>query len=207
MVSLAQAVLYGFVWGFALCFTFGPAFFAIVQVSEYSSIKKGIVLSAGVVAADALLMFFGLFGTAMLPQIPNFSAIITVLGAVILFVMGLFSIFYTQGQLVYPKSTVGNFFYFFSKGLVLNLSNPANFLFVLSTIAYLRASFKYNNNQIVAFCVSAMVATFLAQLLIAFYAQKLKKTISSTLIKKISKIVGLAFIVLAIRMLLLFYLS
>ncbi len=198
---MALAALYGFIWGFALCFTFGPAFFAIIQISIDSSLKKGLVMSLGVVAADAILMFFAVFGTAMLPQIQYFDTIIAVFGALLLLFMGLLSIFSKGGQLVYPKSKLGNIFYFFSKGLSLNISNPANFLFVVSTCTYLRATLKYDNQLLIIFFLLSMLATFAAQALIAFYANKLKKTINPKLIRRINLVAGMAFVLLALRLL------
>lgn len=198
---MALAALYGFIWGFALCFTFGPAFFAIIQISIDSSLKKGLVMSLGVVAADAILMFFAVFGTAMLPQIQYFDTIIAVFGALLLLFMGLLSIFSKGGQLVYPKSKLGNIFYFFSKGLSLNISNPANFLFVVSTCTYLRATLQYDNQLLIIFFLLSMLATFAAQALIAFYANKLKKTINPKLIRRINLVAGMAFVLLALRLL------
>jgi L-lysine exporter family protein LysE/ArgO len=198
---MSQAVIYGFAWGFVLCFTFGPAFFAIIQTSIDARFKKGLIMSLGVVAADAILMFFAIFGTNILPVVPNFDNIMAILSAAILMAMGLYSILYGNKKMVYPESRVGSFLYFFTKGLILNISNPANFFFVVSTCTYLKASLHYGLGQIIAFCLSAMIATFLAQGLIAFYARKLKHSVNNHSIKLVRRVSGVAFILLAIKLL------
>lgn len=196
-----QPLFFGFFWGFLLCFTFGPAFFAIVQVSIDSSYKKGIVMTLGVVAADALLMFFAVFGTSFIPHVSYFDQIVSIGGASLLLLMGLFSIFSNTKQLIYPKTAVGNFVYFFIKGAFLNILNPANFLFVVSTTAYLKGAMKYNLNEIILFFSASLLATFIAESLISIYAFKVKKVIDPQKINIFNKFAGIFFIFIALRML------
>jgi L-lysine exporter family protein LysE/ArgO len=196
-----QALLLGFVWGFILCFTFGPAFFALIQVSVEQSYKKGILMALGVVFADVLLMFIAIFGTSFLPNISYLNQIISVSGAVLLLGMGFFSIFVNKKQLIFPKSSVGSFFYFFTKGAFLNLLNPANFLFVVSTCTYLKSALTYNLNQIILFFGASLLATFTAEVLIAIYASRIKLFADEQKINYFNKIAGIVFIFVAFRML------
>lgn len=192
-------LLYGFVWGFLLCFTFGPAFFAIVQVGIDSSIKKGIVLSSGVVASDILMIFIAIFGTSFIPNFTSFSFPFEWIGVIVLLGMGLFSVFSNRKQLVYPQSKLGNVFYFFGKGFALNGLNPTNFIFIVSTCTYLKSVFHYNVEQLIVFFAFSLVATFLAQILIAFYANKIKNYLTANTIKRINQIAGVIFVIAAIR--------
>lgn len=196
-----MAFLNGFLWGFLLCFTFGPAFFAIIQVSVDSSYKKGAVMALGVVFADVILMFFAIFGTSLLPNIHNYDQIISIGGAILLFGMGLFSFLTKRNEIIYPQSKLGNFVYFFVKGAILNILNPANFLFVVSTSAYLKGAMKYSLNEIIIFFVASLCATLLAEILIAFYAWKLKKIVNAKTITIFNRVAGTVFILVALRML------
>jgi L-lysine exporter family protein LysE/ArgO len=196
-----EAVIYGFLWGFALCFTFGPAFFAIIQVSIEGSYKKGILMTLGVVFTDAVLMFFAIFGTSLIPDIPHFDQIMALLGAILLLVMGSYSIFKNQKPIKYEATTVGSLLYFFMKGALLNILNPTNFLFVISTTAYLKAALHFNINEIKLFYGSSLFATFIAEALISIYASKIKKKITPKTIKLINQIAGIVFVFVAIRML------
>jgi L-lysine exporter family protein LysE/ArgO len=194
-------IIYGFFWGFLLCFTFGPAFFAIVQVGFEQSYKKGAIMALGVVFADAILMFFAVFGTSFLPNISNYNQIISFSGATILLIMGFFTLFSNRKQLVYPSTKVGNFIYFFIKGTFLNLLNPANFLFVVSTCTYLKGVLHYKLNEIIAFFGASLLATLIAEVLIAIYASKIKKIASAQKIEIFNKIAGVVFILVALKML------
>ncbi len=196
-----EAVIFGFIWGFALCFTFGPAFFAIIQVSIDSSYKKGVIMTLGVVLADALLMFFAIFGTSVLPNIPDFEQIMSVLGALLLFLMGFISLFKKQKSVTYPETSVGDFFYFIFKGLFLNILNPTNFLFVLSTTAYLKAVLHFNLTEIILFFGASLMATFIAESLISIYASKIKRKITFKTIGRINQVAGIVFIIVALKML------
>jgi L-lysine exporter family protein LysE/ArgO len=124
-----------------------------------------------------------------------------ILGAIILLLMGAFSIFNKNQPISYPESTVGSFFYFFTKGAFLNILNPANFLFVLSTTAYLKATLKFSFAEIIQFFGASLFATFIAESLIALYAFRIKRYITVETIRKINIIAGLAFILIAFRML------
>jgi L-lysine exporter family protein LysE/ArgO len=196
-----QAVLLGFGWGFILCFTFGPAFFALIQVSVEQSYQKGALLALGVVFADLILMFIAIFGTSFLPNISNFNQIISISGATLLLGMGFFSIFNKRQKMVYPKSTVGDFLYFFTKGTLLNLLNPTNFLFVVSTCTYLKGALKYNLSQVILFFGASLLATLLAELLIAKYASRIKLFADVQKVNIFNKIAGSIFIFVALRML------
>lgn len=192
-------LIYGFVWGFLLCFTFGPAFFAIVQVGIDASLKKGILLSAGVVASDILMIFIAIFGTSFLPNFNKNIFPIEWIGVVLLIGMGLFSIFSKRKQLIYPESKIGNFLYFWGKGFLLNALNPTNLIFIISTCAYLKNVFFYNTIQLIFFFGSSIVATFLAQILIAYYAGKIKSVLTNKTVDKINKLAGICFIIAGCR--------
>ena len=88
-----QAIFFGFLYGFLLCFTFGPVFFRLIQTSIDTGYKRGILIALGVTVADAILMFFAIFGTNFLPQLKYFDDVISVIGASILFTLGFISIF------------------------------------------------------------------------------------------------------------------
>jgi threonine/homoserine/homoserine lactone efflux protein len=188
-----QAIFYGFLYGFILCFTFGPAFFRLIQTSIDNGFKRGVLIALGVTIADAILMFFAVFGTSYLPDIQYFDTIISVIGATLLFILGFISLFKQQSQLVYPTSKFGSFLYYFTSGLFLNLLNPSNYLALFATSAYLVAKGMTLNERIVFFLFS-LTATMVAESMIAFYAQKMKRLLTGKVLKRINQVAGLIFI-------------
>ena len=190
---MTQAVIFGFLYGFLLCFTFGPAFFRLIQTSIDTGFKRGVLIAFGVTMADAFLFFIALFGTSFLPKINYFDIYISVIGAIILFILGFISIFKQQTQVIYPKSKLGSFLYYFTSGLLLNLLNPSNYVAVFATSAYLIAKGFDLNERIIFFMVS-LFATMLAESLIAFYAHKMKRIITPKVLKRINQVAGSIFI-------------
>ena len=190
---MIQAIIFGFLYGFLLCFTFGPAFFRLIQTSIDTGVKRGVLIAFGVTMADAFLFFIALFGTSYFPEIKYFDAYISVIGATLLFILGFISIFKQQTQIVYPTSKLGSFLYYFTSGLLLNLLNPSNYVAVFATSAYLIAKGFDLNERIVFFMVS-LFATMLAESLIAFYAHKMKRIITPKVLKRINQVAGSIFI-------------
>ena len=188
-----QAIFFGFLYGFLLCFTFGPAFFRLIQTSIDNGVKRGVLIALGVTAADAILMFFAVFGTSYLPNFQHFDDIISVIGASLLFLLGFISLFKQKTQIVYPTSKLTSFIYYFTSGLFLNLLNPSNYLAVFTTTAYLVAKGMTLNERIVFFLFS-LTATMVAESLIAFYANKMKRILTAKVMKRINQVAGLIFI-------------
>jgi threonine/homoserine/homoserine lactone efflux protein len=191
---MTQAVIFGFLYGFLLCFTFGPAFFRLIQTSIDTGVKRGVLIAFGVTMADAFLFFIALFGTSYFPEIKYLDTYISLLGALLLFILGFISIFKQQTQIVYPTSKLGSFAYYFTMGLLLNLLNPSNYVAVFTTSAYLITQQFDLSERIVFFSVS-LIATMLAESLIAFYAHKMKRLITPKILKRINQVAGSIFII------------
>jgi threonine/homoserine/homoserine lactone efflux protein len=190
---MIQAIIFGFLYGFLLCFTFGPAFFRLIQTSIDTGVKRGVLIALGVTMADALLFFVALFGTSFLPDIKHFDVIISIIGASLLFVLGFISIFKQKTQIVYPTSKLGSFLYYFTSGILLNLLNPSNYVAVFATSTYLIAHGMILNERIVFF-VFSLIATMTAESLIAFYAHRMKRIITHKVLKRINQVAGSIFI-------------
>ncbi len=188
-----QAIFFGFIYGFLLCFTFGPAFFRLIQTSIDNGVKRGVLIALGVTIADAILMFFAVFGTSYLPNFQHFDDIISVIGASLLFVLGFISLFKQKTQIVYPTSKLTSFIYYFTSGLFLNLLNPSNYLAVFTTTAYLVAKGMTLNERIVFFLFS-LTATMTAESMITFYANKMKRILTPKVMRRINQLAGLIFI-------------
>jgi threonine/homoserine/homoserine lactone efflux protein len=191
---MLQAILFGFLYGFVLCFTFGPAFFRLIQTSIDNGVRSGVLIAAGVTAADAILMFFAVFGTSYLPQVDKFDTILAFLGAGLLLVLGFLSLTKKQKQITYPQSKFGSFLFYFINGLFLNLLNPSNYVAVFGTSTYLKGAFHFSINEIIVFFSMSLLGTMIAESGIAFYANKMKKVMTESVITRINQIAGIVFI-------------
>ncbi|MBB6005476.1 LysE family translocator [Arcicella rosea] len=192
---MINAVVWGFLYGFLLCFTFGPAFFRLIQTSIDNGFKRGLLIAGGVTVADAILMFCAVFGTSFLPKFQYFNLGIALVGSSILFILGFNSLFKQQTQLVYPKSKFGSFLYYFTSGILLNLLNPSNYIAVFATSTYLSNVEGFSINETIVFFIASLFATMLAESLIAFYAQKMKSVLTAKILKRINQVAGIIFII------------
>ncbi len=195
---MIEAICLGFFYGFALCFTFGPAFFKLIQTSIDHNIKKAIWVVIGIVVADIVQITVSIFGNSYLPKIPQFASIVAILGSLLLFYLGIRSLFSTKNQLIYPTSKIGNLIYYFSNGFFLNILNPSNIIAIFTTSAYLKNVKHYNLMCIITFFGWSVLGTFIAEVMIVVYAQRMKKTLTKNLLQKINKVAGVIFIITSI---------
>jgi threonine/homoserine/homoserine lactone efflux protein len=197
---ILEPIFYGFLLGFALCFTFGPVFFALIQTSIEQGFRRALLIVTGVTVGDGFLFFTVIFGTSFLPKIQNFNLYLGWAGALLLLVLGVMSLRSKRKDLVYPQSRLGSLVFYFSKGLFLNLLNPSNYVAVFGTSVALRNSLNYDTTEVILFFTASLVATFVAEALIAHYAIKLKRLLTPGLIDRINQLAGLVFIVSGLRL-------
>ena len=194
---MLESLFYGILTGIALCLTFGTVFFSLVQNSVDNGYKTGIKIAFGVFICDIIFVFFAIFGTALLPDIPDFKKWMAGAGVIFLFILGLTNIIKGQPQIAYPKTSLGNFVYYFSTGFLLNGLNPVNFISWVTIASYLRTNLHYNFNQVVLFFSASVIVVFLVESAIAFYAHRLKRIFTPKVVTIFNKVTGVVFILIA----------
>jgi hypothetical protein len=101
---MLQSLFYGTLTGIALCLTFGTVFFSLVQNSVDNGYRTGIKIAFGVFVCDIIFVFFAIFGTALLPDIPDFKKWMAAAGVVFLMVLGLNNLVMGQPKIAYPQT-------------------------------------------------------------------------------------------------------
>ncbi len=192
-------ILYGFLIGVALCLTFGTVFFALIQNSVDNGFRSGLKITFGVIAGDTLFVLAALLGTAFIPHVQGFEQIMAVLGVVFLLAIGLVNIFKGTPRLAYPKTRFGNFVYYFTTGFFLNALNPINFISWVTIVAYIRSHLHYDLPQQFAFMGASLVGVFATEIAIAYYANRLKRLFTPTIITTFNRVTGIVFIIVAIE--------
>jgi L-lysine exporter family protein LysE/ArgO len=196
-----MALLYGLGTGMALSLTLGTVFFVLIQNSIDNGYKGGIVIALGVITSDAILITLSIFGTQLLPLVHHAETIVSLVGGVLLLAMGLNSLFKKKLRISYPRTKFGNLVYFFSKGFVLNMLNPANFFSWVAITAYLNASLAYSTAQIAVFFVGCLLAIFLTEIVISVFAYRLKQYFTPQVLLYINRISGSVFVFFGLRLL------
>ncbi len=194
---MLQALFYGTLTGVALCLTFGTVFFSLVQNSVDNGYRTGIKIAFGVFVCDIIFVFFAIFGTALLPDIPHFQQWMAGAGVVFLTALGLSNIIKGQPQLAEPQTRFGNFLYYFTTGFLLNGLNPVNFISWVTIASYIRTNLHYNLNQVILFFAASVIAVFLVESAIAVFAQLLKRVFTPKVVTLFNKVTGVVFILIA----------
>ncbi|MCF0069269.1 LysE family transporter [Dyadobacter sp. CY261] len=194
---MLQALFYGTLTGVALCLTFGTVFFSLVQNSVDNGYRTGIKIALGVFVCDIIFVFFAIFGTALLPDIPNFQKWMAGAGVIFLIALGLSNIIKGQPQIAEPQTRFGNFLYYFTTGFLLNGLNPVNFISWVTIASYIRTNLHYNLNQVLLFFSASVIAVFLVESAIAVFAHRLKRIFTPKVVTLFNKVTGVVFILIA----------
>jgi L-lysine exporter family protein LysE/ArgO len=194
---MLEALLYGTLTGIALCLTFGTVFFSLVQNSVDNGFRTGVKIAFGVFVSDIIFVFFAIFGTAFLPDISNFQQWIAVGGILFLVLLGVNNFINGQPKIIYPKTRFGNLLYYFTTGFLLNALNPVNFITWVTIATYIRSNLNYHMGQVGVFFTASVVAVFLVECAIAFYAHKLKRFFTPKVVLIFNRVTGAVFILIA----------
>ncbi|MBD2704223.1 LysE family transporter [Spirosoma sp. BT702] len=188
-------ILFGFLLGVALCLTFGTVFFALIQNSVDNGFWSGFKMVLGVIAGDIIFVIAALIGTSFIPKVQGFENIMAVVGVIFLVALGIVNITKGTPRLAYPKTSFGNFVYYFTTGFFLNALNPVNFVAWVAIVAYIRSHLHYSDVQQYAFMIMALVGIFVTENTLAYYANRLKRLFTPRVVKIFNRTTGVVFLI------------
>jgi threonine/homoserine/homoserine lactone efflux protein len=194
---MLESLFYGTLTGIGLCLTFGTVFFSLVQNSVDNGYKTGVKIALGVFVCDIIFVFFAIYGTALLPDIPDFKKWMAGAGVFFLIALGLTNLIKGQPKIAYPTTRFGNLLYYFTTGFFLNGLNPVNFISWVTIASYIRTNLHYNYHQVLVFFAASVVAVFLVECGIAIFAHKLKRVFTPRVVTIFNKVTGVVFILIA----------
>ncbi|MCE7038934.1 LysE family translocator [Dyadobacter sp. CY312] len=194
---MLEALLYGTLTGIGLCLTFGTVFFSLVQNSVDNGFRTGVKIAFGVFISDVIFVFFAIFGTTFLPDVSNFQKWIAAAGIVFLLILGVNNFVNGQPKIAYPKTRFGNLLYYFTTGFLLNALNPVNFITWVTIATYIRSNLHFHMGQVVTFFGASVIAVFVIECAIAFYANKLKRLFTPKVVLIFNRVTGAVFILIA----------
>lgn len=199
-IVLFSALINGIGTGFFLSWTFGTVFFVLIQTSLDQGWKSGMKIAAGVVFSDLVFILMALGLSSFIPGLEEHQIIVATVGGVVLILLGLSMFFKKHMPNKAPKTKSGNFFYYFTTGIVLNGVNPVNifsWVYVSSTI------YPISNHTILqnfVFYAAVIGTIFGCETFISYSAHKLKRFFTERLLKQIDLVMGCVFIGIGIYM-------
>ena len=87
------------------------------------------------------------------------------------------------------------------KGFFLNGINPFVLFFWISIVSKVSIDFEYSNNQALGFFVALVLTVFIVDVLKSHFATKLREIVTARFMKIMNRIVGIALIIFALRLL------
>jgi threonine/homoserine/homoserine lactone efflux protein len=192
-----SAFLYGIPVGFAFSFALGPVFFSLIKASLDYGFRAAVSIALGVIAADLVLLAIAYGGVeAFLPKSNvDVTFWVQLLGGLLLLGIGIGTIVkkavYTEGS---PLARERRIFKHISMGFFLNIANPANFFEWMGAASVLKSKYHFETYENVSFFAGALLAVFGTELLVAYFATRLRKILSARVIYGINILTGSVFI-------------
>lgn len=182
-----------------LAFSFGPAFFGLINTSIKYGFKAGASLAVGVFLSD-LTLSLGIcllfhYGAEDFLESQKNQAFVGIIGGVILIVFGSFYIFKkeeikTDAEIEITKPNPA---WLIVKGFLLNFFNPLVWPLWIGNVTAVGESLEpsYNLKGMVAFFSFTLLGVLSADLLKVFVAYKIKKYITRKLIRGVNLTTGI----------------
>ncbi len=185
-----------------LTFSFGPAFFSLINTGIKYGYKPGSLLAIGIVSSDfflcimiCLLVHFGAENLLQDEKAKTFSAII---GGVILIVFGAF---YFKKHVTKSETNIDieyqapHPFLMLLKGFLLNLFNPTVWFLWLGNVTAVSKSLDYSFIKMIIFFSIVLSAVLFVELTKVSIAGKIKVYLTDKLMTVINYITGTILII------------
>ena len=199
-MSVAQTVLQAILTGLAYGCLLGPLFFLVLNTVLKKGFRHALALVAGAFFSDQILMWSSWMFSAQITQLVSsdwFKQGFGVAGGLILISFGLPPFLLKKhdggaGKLKLPMQD--KLALYFGQGFLLNLLNPSNWLFWIGLSATVVGGANNEQLSVGVFLLTVALMMLLTDFVKLLIVNKLKKKISGTLIRSISRGAGLILI-------------
>lgn len=186
-----------------LSFSFGPAFFALINTGIKHGYKTGSLLALGIVLSDFLLCLLVILlidlGAAHLIHDEMNQRFMGLMAGLVLVVFG--ALYFRKPiakkdvTIVIGKPSAGTMIF---KGFFLNSLNPAVWLLWLGNVTAVSKSLKYSVFKMILYFGITLGLVLLVELAKVSAAGKLKKVLTEKTMHKINSITGFLLIVFGV---------
>ena len=152
-------IFYGLLFGLLFVFSFGPAFFALIQTSLQQGFRPAVLLAIGISISDIFYACIALLGMSSLLENPLTRFWMGIAGTIFLIVFGIYSWFKSPRVYFNKKEETNNIrlLKFLVKGSIINGLNPFIMLFWIGMISLMTARFEYGFADQVYFFAGVLI--------------------------------------------------
>lgn len=196
-----MVILYGILYGciISICFSFGPAFFTLIQTSAQYGFKRAFPIAFGINANDIIVvtLLLTVLSSVNINQLMH-TPLAATIGSLALLVFGLYTIFSkqddaaNQGDALKEVKPIKIYF----KGLTINMFNPMIWIFWAGFIAApslfaQRLQFTIPEGSLWRMFVGVLMATLSLDILKCKIASLLQNYLTKKMLHIFNLIVGL----------------
>lgn len=183
----------GILVGLPFVFVVGPALFSILQTSINKGFYSGMQLAIGISISDMLIMFLCYFGLIQYMEKESFQIALGFGGSIIMVIYGVYmfnkrTISEPKNREIKLKINWMGVFGEIVKGFFLNIMNPFLWIVWLSIVS--SGATKSSGPEAIAFILGIASMIFSTDLLKSFFANKIKRFLSPSVIIIINKVAG-----------------
>jgi len=200
--SVLHPLFEGIILGLTVAITLGPALFALLQTSIKHGIKTGIFLALGIFLSDLTLVVGCFFGASQIITDPRYHLVLGIIGGAVMAAFGIYTFFkkVPQTEQVEPIDEIkvrkkGVLPYFF-KGFLLNLANPMLWVFWITSVIAISATYGGNQQNVALFFAGTLGIILTTDILKVVLATKIKIAGNPQVKVWVNRIVGLLFIII-----------
>lgn len=204
MSSILHPLFEGIILGLTVAISLGPALFALLQTSIKHGVKIGIFLAAGIFISDLALVVALYFGAAQIITDPKYHLVLGIIGGIVMTIFGIYTVLkkVSMTEQVEAINEIkvkkkGSFPYF-AKGFVLNLANPFLWVFWITAMIAINATYGGNQKSVALFFVGALSMILMTDILKVVLANKIKIAGNPLVKLWMNRIVGVLFIIIGV---------
>jgi threonine/homoserine/homoserine lactone efflux protein len=192
----------GIILGLTVAISVGPALFALLQTSIKHGVKVGIFLAAGIFVSDLTLVVGFYFGASAIVTNPSYHLVLGIIGGIVMSVYGIYT-FFKKVPLTEQVEAIdeikvkkkGSYPYFF-KGFVLNFANPFLWVFWITSMLAINATYGGDQKSVAVFFAGSLSVILMTDILKVILANKIKVAGNPQVKLWMNRIVGLLFIII-----------
>ncbi len=200
---MIEPLIKGLVLGVFLAISVGPVIFAILKQSINNGHKAGYVFVAGISASDIMLVLVCNLFSSLFTAIISHKTLIAVCGSIFLVGLGVYTLFFKKvktdedNKLIQKKFRTHHFIGIFVSGFLINILNPAVFLFWFAWTAAIitdsQAAAHPLDYRVIVFttCLLFVLLTDIAKVALA---SRLRSKLTPKILHIINKISGMILI-------------
>ncbi len=191
----------GMILGLTLSIMLGPALFSLIQTSIHRGLYRGIILAIGIFLSDLSLVWLCNLGAAQVFGDNRNSILVGTIGGAILVAFGIVTylrrVQLETDQLMDSIRKPGPMTYIV-KGFLLNFANPFVWLFWVSVMVTVSASYGAGSFNVKLFFAGALLTVLITDFLKVVVAHQLKRYLKPRFIIAMNHVVGIMLVIFGV---------